>query len=138
MRGGFLLPWLLRALSLAAMGLFFSVGFNIGSASAHPGHEHHHPVAPTITATPSSGEMSGAVVTVAPAREAIAQAPCSDSQDCCRGGHCGCAMACHAALATLPAAPPAAAERPGLLLLDRSEPLAGLAGDRTERPPKPI
>jgi hypothetical protein len=134
MRGRSLLPWLLRALSLAAMGLFFSVGFNVGSASAHQGHE-HHPAAPAVAGTPSNG---GASVTVVQASAAIAQTPCSDSQDCCRGGHCGCVMACHAALATLPAGPPAAPERPGLVLLDRSEPLAGLAGDRTERPPRPI
>jgi hypothetical protein len=41
MRGGSLLRWLLRALSLAAMGFCFNTGFDIASASAHPGHEHH-------------------------------------------------------------------------------------------------
>ena len=132
MRSGSPVRWLLRALSLAVLGFCFNAGFGIASASAHPGHE-HHPAAPAA-ATPSSGTN----VTVVQASEAIAQAPCADDQDCCRGGSCGCVMACHAALAALPIGPPAAPERPGLRLLDRSEPLAGLAGDRTERPPRPI
>jgi hypothetical protein len=133
MRSGSPVRWLLRALSLAVLGFCLNAGFGIAGASAHQGHEHHHPAAQANLSPPPSYEGGPRIMS----GQHIA-AEGADDQDCCRGGSCGCVMTCHAALAALPIGPPAAPERPGLRLLDRSEPLAGLAGDRTERPPRPI
>lgn len=127
MRGGALFQLLLRALPLAAMGFFLS----LGTASAHQGH--HHDVS-TAIAAPSTGVAAAA----AQASEVAVHLPCSGSEDGCPGGDCCCAVACHAALAALPVGPLVGPDRPGLALLDRSEPLTGLAGDRMDRPPKRI
>jgi len=141
--------WLLRALSLAAMGFFVS----IGTAAAHDGHvsangqvEFSSPVPAIISLDDKADfvDQSGVMAAVSPKQANAAKhdgAPCAGDQgdgtqgDGKHATGC-CTMACHAALATLPVGPLTGPDRPSLRLLGISETLRGRSSDRMERPPK--
>lgn len=143
------ISWLLRALSLAAMGFFLSVG----TAAAHNGHvsasgqaEFSSPAPAIISSDHKAGfaDLSGVVAAVSP-KQANAEKhdgdSCAGDQGDAKQGDgkqatgC-CTMACHAGLATLPVGPLIGPDRPSLRLLGISETLRGRSGDRAERPPK--
>ncbi|OFW96794.1 MAG: hypothetical protein A3D94_07105 [Alphaproteobacteria bacterium RIFCSPHIGHO2_12_FULL_66_14] len=140
------ISWLLRALSLAAMGFLLS----IGTAAAHDDHgpsrgqtELSSPVAPAVMSSDDKMgfiDWNGGVAAVSLKQANAAKhdgTPCSSDQG--DGKHatgCCCTMACHAALATLTLGPLTDHDRPSLLLLGIFETLRGRSGDRTERPPK--
>lgn len=138
------ISWLLRAVSLAAMGFLLSVG----TAAAHDGHVSGRGQAAlsseSASAVSLSGDISGfddqsGVAAASPKQSNAAKHggdPCSDDQSDAKHATGCCTMACHAALATLPACPLTGPDRPSLLLLGVSEILHGRSGDRMERPPK--
>jgi hypothetical protein len=142
------ISWLLRALSLAAMGcLLFA-----GTAAAHAGHASNHgqtalslSSGPSITSAGNVAASAGENDLHLAAKDPMGQAedamqhpgPCSDDQSAGHNGDC-CAVACHAALAAHPLGPVLGPERPSLRLFGISRALDGRSGDRTERPPKRI
>lgn len=138
MRGGHPIFWLLRALSLAAVGFLLSVG----TAAAHGGHAAGDGRVSAVAASndeANSVDRSDAVTAVSSKQADTVKhngEPCSDSQGEGKHGTGCCTMACHAALATLPIGPLASPDRPSLPVLGISEILHGRSGDRMERPPK--
>ncbi len=142
MRGAHPIFWLLRALSLAAVGFLLSVG----TAAAHGGHVSGGGQVSAVAASNDETNLvdrSDVVTAVSPKPASIAKPngdPCSDDQGDGQGNgkHATgcCTMACHAALATLPVGPLTGPDRPGPRLLGISEILHGRSGDRMERPPK--
>ncbi|MDP1840739.1 MAG: hypothetical protein Q8N31_18285 [Reyranella sp.] len=138
MRGAHPVSWLLRALSLAAMGFLLSVG----TAAAHGSHVTDGGQVPAVAASNDEANLvdRGSTVTAVSPNQAHAAKtdgqPCSEDQG--NGKHATgcCTMACHAALAALPAGPLTGPHRPALRLLGLSEILHGRSGDRMERPPK--
>ncbi len=137
MRSAHPISWLLRALSLAAVGFLLSVG----TAAAHGGHGSgggHSAVAASNDEV-SPVDRSGVVTAVSSKQADTVKyngEPCSDSQGDGKHTTGCCTMACHAALATLPVGPLAVPDRPSLRLPGNSEILHGRSGDRMERPPK--
>lgn len=135
--------WLLRALSLAAMGFFVSVG----TAEAHDGHSSANgqvefsSLAPAIVAVDDKSDFAdhSGVATVSLKQASAAAhdgAPCSEDQSDGKHATGCCTMACHAALAALPAGTLTGPDKPDLRLFGISEILHGRSGDRMERPPK--
>lgn len=136
------LSWLLRALSLAAMGVLFAAG----SAAAHDGHAAGLAQAPPSASAAASSEgkaglvdTRGVATTASMEQAAVATNdgdPCSETSGSGKHATGCCTMACHAALAALPAGPLLVPEKPLLDLVGISDRLDGCAGGRTERPPK--
>lgn len=138
MRGAHPISCLLRALSLAVMGLLLS----IGTAAAHGSHVSD---GGQVSAVASSNDEANLVdrsdvATSASPNEAHAAKPngepCSEGQGDGKHATGCCTMACHGALAALSAGPLTVPDRPSLRLLGISEILHGRSGDRMERPPK--
>lgn len=119
------------------MGFLLSVG----TAAAHGGHASGGDVSAVAVSNDELNlvDLGGDAPAVSPKQADTAKhggEPCSEDQG--KGKHATgcCTMACHAALAALPAGSPASPDRPSLRLLGNSEILHGRSGDRMERPPK--
>ncbi len=138
MRGSPPIAWLLRVLSLAAMGFLLSVG----TAAAHGGHVSGGGQVFAIATSEDEANLadrSGDVTTLSPKQASAAKhegAPCSDNQGDAKHATGCCTMACHAAFATLSLDPLAGPDRRGQSLLGVAEILRGRSGDRMERPPR--
>lgn len=138
MRGARPISCLLRALSLAAMGLLLS----IGTAAAHGSHVSDGGQVPAAAALNDEANLvdwSDAVTAASPNEAHDAKPngePCSEDQGAGKHATGCCTTACHAALAALPAGSLTNPDRPDLRLLGISEILHGRSGDRMERPPK--
>lgn len=138
MRGAHPVSWLLRAVSLAAMGFFLSVG----TAAAHGSHVADGAQVPAVAALNDEANLvdrSSAVTAVSPNQAHAAKTdgqPCSEDQGDGKHATGCCTMACHAALAALPAGLVTGPDRSALHLRGISQVLYGRFGDRMERPPK--
>lgn len=132
--------WLLRTLSLAAMGFALS----LGTVAAHDDHADREHVLPSVSTGVFSESDAGTVDKSYVAATLMNQTdaakhdggPCSEDQSDGKHATGCCTMACHAAVATLSAGSLTSPDRASLRLLGISETLRGRSSDRMERPPK--
>ncbi|MGQ0583871.1 MAG: hypothetical protein ACT4O6_18190 [Reyranella sp.] len=127
-------------MSLAAMGFLLS----IGTAAAHGSHVAAHAQVAASDDEANLVDWSDAVAAVSPDQAHAAKShaaktdgqPCSEDQGDSKHATGCCTMACHAALAALPAGLVTGPDRSALHLRGISQVLLGRSGDRMERPPK--